>query len=126
MGPEKLKTMEKWNLLFGAVLSIVAALLFSRAVALGVAAGAALCCVNFWSIRKIWEAVLSGSPSERKRAQILFLLKSLVLIGLVFVVVRFLPIHPIAFAAGISVFFLSIAVESVRFAFTGAAAEKHT
>jgi hypothetical protein len=31
-------------------------------------------------------------------------------------VIRFLPVSPVAFAIGLSIFLLSIAVESVRFA----------
>jgi hypothetical protein len=124
MSPAKLRVMEKWNLLFGAVFTLVAALAFPSSVALGVALGATLCAVNFWAIRRIWESLLSGSTAEKQRMQVLFLLKTMALIAAVFVVVRYFPIHPVAFAIGLSVFLLSIAVESVRFALGGHAVSK--
>jgi hypothetical protein len=115
MGPKKLKAMERWNLVIGALFTLIATVAFSTPMALGVAIGAIVCCANFWSIRKIWESLLSAKTERQKAMQVLFLLKTMALIAVVFVAVRFLPIDPIGFALGISVFLISIAIESLRF-----------
>jgi hypothetical protein len=124
MTPGRLKTMERWNLLFGAAFTILAAIFFPADVALGVALGAVLCAVNFWSIRRVWERLLTGNIAQRQSMQVAFLVKTVLLIAVVFVVVRFLPVHPAGFAVGFSIFLLSIAVESVRFALSGHAVHK--
>ena len=111
--------MERWNLLIGGLFTLIAALLAAPPMALGVALGAALCCANFWSIRKIWEQLLHGEVKRKQAMSVLFLLKTLLLIALVFVAVRYLPVSPIGFAAGISIFIPSIAIESLRFALRG-------
>jgi hypothetical protein len=36
----------------------------------------------------------------------------------VFLAIRFLPLHPVGLAVGMSVFLISIAVESIRFTMT--------
>ena len=116
MGPQHLRAMEKWNLLLSGLAVLVAALLFEREHVVGVALGAAICCVNFSAIRKIWEGLLSGSTERKQSMQMLFVLKMVVLFAAVFVCLRFVPMSPGAFAIGISIFLLSIAIESARFA----------
>jgi hypothetical protein len=115
MGPEKLKAMERWNLILGAVFTLVASIFWPSDVALGVALGATLSAANFYAIRRIWQSLLSGSVEKRQGMQALFVLKTMALVVLVFVVVRYLPIDPAGFAVGISIFLLSIGIESARF-----------
>jgi hypothetical protein len=124
MGPERLKVMERWNLVFAGVFILVALVFFGAPEVWGVAAGSLLCCANFYSIRKIWQSLLSGNTERRQAVQILFILKTFALIAAVFLVIRFLPINPAAFAVGISVFLLSVGIESARFALGGHAAQK--
>ncbi len=124
MGPQHLRAMERWNLILSGIAILIAAVAFDLPVVIGVAAGALVACVNFWSIRKIWEGLLSGSTEHKKAMQILFLLKTMALIGVVFVCIRFLPLSPPAFAVGISIFLLSIAVESARYALGRHAVQK--
>jgi uncharacterized membrane protein len=119
MGPERLKVMERWNLVFAGLFILVAAIFFEAPEVWGVATGSLLCCANFYSIRKIWQSLLTGNTERRQAIQILFLLKTIALVALVFVVIRFLPVNPAAFAVGVSVFLLSVGIESARFALCG-------
>jgi hypothetical protein len=119
MGPQHLRKMERWNWLFTGVAILVAALAFDLPVVIGVGVGGLVASVNFMAIRKIWESLLSGSTEKRQAMQMLFLLKTVALIAVVFVCIRFLPLSPAAFAVGISIFLLSIAVESARYACGG-------
>ena len=116
MGPEHLRAMEKWNLVFSALAILVAALLFERQHVVGVALGALIASANFSAIRRIWEGLLSGSTERKQSMQMLFILKMVVLFAIVFVCIRFVPMSAAAFAIGISIFLLSIAVESARYA----------
>ena len=124
MGPQHLKVMEKWNLLFSVIAVLVAALAFDREHVVGVGLGAAIACINFSAIRRIWEGLLSGSTAGKQSMQVLFVLKMFALGAVVFVCLRFVPMSPAAFAVGISIFLLSIAVESVRFALVDHAVQK--
>jgi hypothetical protein len=116
MGPEHLRAMEKWNLLLSGLAILVTALLFEREHVVGMALGALIACANFSAIRKIWEGLLSGSTERKQSMQMLFLLKMIALFAVVFVCIRFVPMSAAAFAIGISIFLLSIAVESARYA----------
>jgi hypothetical protein len=116
MGPEHLRKMEKWNLLLSGLAVLVTAVFFEREHVVGVALGALIAGVNFTAIRKIWEGLLSGSSERKQSMQMLFLLKMVALFAVVFVCIRFVPMSAAAFAVGISIFLLSIAVESARFA----------
>lgn len=124
MTPDRLKVMERWNLAFAALAVLLSALFASESIMWGVVAGAVLACSNFYAIRRIWQSLLSGSLERRQAMQALFILKTMLLIGLVFVAVRFLPISPLGFAIGISVFIPSIIVETARFALGGTPAVK--
>lgn len=116
MGPQHLRAMEKWNFVFTGVAILIAALAFDREHVVGVALGALIACANFTAIRKIWEGLLSGSTERKQSMQMLFVLKMIALFAVVFVCIRFVPMSAGAFAIGISIFLLSIAVESARFA----------
>jgi len=115
MGPDDMARIEKWNCLLAALLVVGAALFFSWPVTLGVAVGGALACVNFWGIRRLVRRSLRVDGPKRAALQLLLIGKMGLLILLVFLAMRYLPLDPIALAIGLSVFLLSIAIESVRF-----------
>ena len=114
MHPKQLEAIERWNLLLSAILIVGAAAFFDRRVALGVVVGAALSCANFWGIHRLVLASLRSSGRKRSVLQILLGAKMAVLMLLVFLAVQFLPLNPVALAVGLSVFLVSIAIESVR------------
>lgn len=117
MDRRQLIAIERWNVLFASLLVLASAILFPVRTALGVAVGAILTCANFFAFHRLLDRSMK-SPNGRKRLflQILLLLKMGAILVLVFLAIHFLPLSPVALAVGLSVFLLSIAVESVRFA----------
>lgn len=116
MGPKHLDRMERLNCLFAGILILGSALLFDRSVTLGVAVGAILSCANFYGIHKIWQGALTAHGQKRMVLQILLMVKMVGLMLLIFLAMKFLPLNPAALAVGLSIFLVSIAVESLRFA----------
>jgi len=116
MNPEDLKKIERLNWILGALAIAAAAIFFSRDIVLGVALGALLTCVNFWSIRALAGRILRSQGTRRTTLSLLLLGKMFLLFALVFLAMWFLPISIPALAAGLSVFLISVAVESLRHA----------
>ncbi len=110
-----LRAIERFNLMIAVAICLASLIFWRRGIALGAAIGAGLSVVNFWAIRRVVEAGLA-STSPRKRLVLISLLvaKMAALIGLVFVVIRFLPINVLAFIVGLSTFLLSIMIVSFR------------
>ncbi len=107
--------IERLNYILSAVLVLLALLTQSKSVTLGLAAGAALTCANFYVLRRLiskWTA--DAAEGKRGNASFLMLPKMVILMGLVAVAVLFLPIDIIAFAGGYSIFIASILIESVH------------
>jgi hypothetical protein len=109
-----IRRIERFNYALAGVLVLVGALTQSQRVALGLAVGAGLTCLNFYVLRRLvtrWTAdAAKGKPSN---ASMLMLPKMILLMGAVAVSILLLPIDPIAFAIGYSIFLLSILIESV-------------
>jgi hypothetical protein len=98
---------------------------FSTEVALGVTVGAVLAVANFHGVRRLVGASLRVGGMRRAALQLLLMAKMGILFLLVFLAIRFLPIHPVGLAVGMSVFLISVAVESIRFAMTPHPADEH-
>jgi hypothetical protein len=116
MGPKELARIERLNALLAGVLSVGAAILFSSPVAIGVAVGGALAVVNFYGVRRLVAASLRRDGMKRAALQLLLIGKMGLLFVMVFLAIRFLPLNAVGLAIGMSVFLISIAVESIRFA----------
>ena len=116
MNPEDLKKIERLNWILGALAVAAAAVFFARDVVLGVALGALLTCINFWSIRTLTARILRSQGARRTTLSLLLLGKMILLFALVFLAMWFLPISIPGLAAGLSVFLISVAVESLRHA----------
>ena len=117
MSSKQLASIERLNCLFAALASAVALLVFSRPVLWGVLLGSAVSCLNFYSIHKLVERAMGHGPARgRHLMQILLAVKMVALVVAVFLVLRFVPVQPVALAFGLSIFLFSIAVESIRFA----------
>jgi amino acid transporter len=125
MGPRELIRIERLNGLFAGLLILASAIFFSTPVLIGVAVGAVLAVVNFWGVRRLVQASLRTDGPRRAALQLLLIGKMGVLFLLVFLAIRFLPLHPVGLAVGMSVFLISIAVESARFALSGGSPEAH-
>jgi hypothetical protein len=116
MGPKELARIERLNALFAGVLILGAAAFFETPVLVGVAVGAVLAVANFYGVRRLVTASLRQGGARRAALQLLLIAKMGILFVLVFLAIRFLPLSPVALAVGMSVFLISIAVESIRFA----------
>lgn len=123
MGPKELARIERWNGLFAGILILASALLFSTSVTVGVAVGAGLAVLNFWGVRRLVQASLRTDGPRRAALQLLLIGKMGLLFLCVFLAIRYLPLNAVGLAVGMSVFLLSIAVESIRFAL--ASSEAH-
>ena len=110
-----MKRIERWNGLLAGIVILAAVAFFSAQVALGVAVGAILAVVNFWSMRLLVAASLRRQGGKRAALQLLLIAKMGVLFVLVFLAIRYLPLHPVGLAIGLSIFLISIAVVSLRY-----------
>ncbi|HEY3358145.1 MAG TPA: ATP synthase subunit I, partial [Polyangia bacterium] len=92
-----LRRIERLNLVLAGVLCAASLVFWRRDVALGTALGAGLAVVNFWAIRRVTAHVLAG-VSQRKQLLLMSLLvaKMTALIGLVYVIIRYAPVHVVA------------------------------
>jgi hypothetical protein len=123
MDVSALRRIERLNYILGGVLVAAAAILMSRADALGVLVGVVLSCGNFSLMRRMVQRWMRVAP-ERRAPQTLVLLPKMVgLMLAVFVSVHFLPVTGIGVLIGFSVFLVSIAIETVRFAVAGPASQ---
>lgn len=105
--------IERLNYMLGGVLVIAAALTQSRPIALGVAVGVALTCANFYVLRRLvakWTA--DAAQGKTGNAPLLMLPKMIGLMGAVAVAILLLPIDPIAFVIGYSLFIVSIVIDT--------------
>jgi len=112
VGNPSFHRIERLNYILGGIAIIVAALTQTRPVALGVAVGVVLTCLNFFVLRKLvvkWTSeAAAGKPSQ---SGLLVVPKMLALGAAVICSLMFLPINAFAFAIGYSVFFCSIVAE---------------
>lgn len=114
MNLDSLTRIERFNYALGGVLVIASAVTQPRAIALGVVVGVLLTCINFAMVRRlVFRAVAdaaNGNPSNR---MMLVLPKMTALMAAVALSLWLLPINAAAFAAGYSIFIVSIVIESV-------------
>lgn len=111
---DSIRRIERMNYGIGAVLVAASALTQPRGIALGIAIGVLLTCVNFFVLRKlVTKWTREAAAGRGGNASMLMLPKMLGLMGAVALAIVFLPINVIAFAIGYSVFLASIAVEAV-------------
>jgi hypothetical protein len=105
--------IERLNYAIGGALTVAAAVTQPRNIALGVAIGVALTCLNFNILRRlITKWTVAAAKGERSSAPMLMLPKMVGLMGAVALAILFLPIDPIAFIIGYSIFILSIVIDT--------------
>jgi ATP synthase I subunit len=105
--------IERLNYALGGILVIAAALTQTRPVALGIAVGVFLTCLNFLVLRKLVTKWTSDAAQGRTGAAPMLMLPKMVgLMGAVAVAILFLPIDPIAFTIGYSLFIVSIILDT--------------
>jgi len=105
--------IERLNYAIGGALTVAAAVTQPRNIALGVAIGVALTCLNFNILRRlITKWTVAAAKGEQSSAPMLMLPKMVGLMGAVALAILFLPIDPIAFIIGYSIFILSIVIDT--------------
>ena len=102
-----LKAVEKWTCALAALLVGVAMVTVGRWTAFSLSVGAVLMVLNAYAIRRIGQRAFN-TRQRPGAAVLLFNLKMFVLIGVLFVVVRYLKVEPLPFIVGISIFPLAI------------------
>jgi ATP synthase I chain len=108
-----IRRIERLNYGIGAVVIAIAALTQPRDIALGLAVGALLTCVNFLVLSKLitrWTRDVAAG--RRSNASFLMLPKMIGLMGAVGLAIVVLPINVVAFTIGYSIFIVSIIVET--------------
>ena len=116
MGSPSILRIERLNYGLGAVVALASLFTQSRSIALGVCVGVALTCLNFYVLRKLivkWTTAAKQGQGKTSNAPLLMLPKMVGLMLLVAAAVLFLPIDPIAFTVGYSIFIVSIVVETI-------------
>jgi ribosomal protein S19 len=109
-----LQRIERLNYAIGGVLVIAAALTQPRSIALGLAVGVVLTCLNFAMVRRVVaRATQSAANGQSSNRMMLMLPKMVGLMVAVVLSLKFLPINAAAFAIGYSIFIASIIVESI-------------
>ena len=114
MASPSILRIERINYGLGAGLALASLFTQSRSIALGVCVGVALTCANFYALRKLitkWTS--AAAKGVTTNAPLLMLPKMVGLMLLVAAAVLFLPIDPIAFTVGYSIFILSIVIETI-------------
>ncbi len=114
MASPSILRIERLNYGISAALVLIALVTQPKPIVLGLAAGAALTCANFFVLRKLivrWTT--EAAEGKRGNSAVLMLPKMIALMGLVAVSVLFLPIDVVAFAVGYSIFICSIVIESI-------------
>lgn len=116
MDPHALRRIERMNYVITACVLAFSAVVLGKPYALGLGIGSLLGSINFSLIRKQVESwTAAAKQGHASPSAYMFIPKMLGLVAAIFVAIRFLPMSAGAFAIGFSTFFLSIAIETVRF-----------
>jgi hypothetical protein len=116
VGSPSMLRIERLNYGIGGAIALASLFTQSRAIALGICVGVALTCANFFVLRKLitkWTTSAQKGARGSTYAPLLMLPKMVGLMLAVAAAVLFLPIDPIAFTIGYSIFIVSIVVETV-------------
>lgn len=107
--------IERLNYLLGSILTIGAAITQPRAMAVGVAVGSALTCLNFFVLRKFVARWTQDARNGKSGTTQHFMLpKMIVLMALVAVAILVVKVDPIGFAIGYSTFIASMLVATLE------------
>ncbi len=113
---QPVQRIEKLAALLVGIATLATLFLRDPRVTLGLALGGALATINFWALRRILQGILQGGSNPRRQAVLglLLTIKLGVLAAVIYLAVSYLPVHPIAFLAGVSVVVLAIFIEGFR------------
>ena len=113
--PKHLQIVERWTLILAACAIAVATFAAPRVTTLALCVGAGFMCLNAYAIRRLAERLFKRAEENRPGALVLlFNLKMIALIGMVFVAIYVLKLDAIGFLLGVSVFPVAIVVAALR------------
>lgn len=121
-----LHRIERLNYLLGGIAVVVTTLTQDQRAALGMAVGVALTCLNFFLLRKLitkWTREAQRPDGASMSGQLLVLPKMVGMMAAVVLCLWLLPVNPVAFAIGYSVFVVSIFAEMILSSFIPAPKE---
>ncbi len=126
MEEKHLIAVEKWTSILAALVAAAALLLLGRRAAFGATLGAGLMVLNAMALRRLGRRAFR-TFKKPGAAVLLFNLKMFLLIALVYVVIRYLPVNPVGFVIGISIFPAAILAAAIRHALrtSGSHEESH-
>jgi hypothetical protein len=105
--------IERTNYALAVVTVLVGLFTQDREIVIGLMAGSALTCLNFFVLRKLvtkWTA--EAASGKGGNSSLLMLPKMIFLMGAVALSVLVLPLNVIAFTVGYSIFIVSIVIEA--------------
>jgi hypothetical protein len=112
-------SVERTTLALAAVAIAIAVLALGRQAAFAVSIGAGLMALNAYSLRRIGERAFK-TFKRPGLAVLLFNVKMGILLALIWAIIRWLHVDPIAFLIGISIFPVAIVIVAIRHSFSGA------
>jgi hypothetical protein len=112
-GDNQMSSLERWTLGLAAVVIGVSILALPRQTTLGVSIGAGLMCLNAWALRRIGLRAVR-TAHKPGLSLLLFLVKMTLLLGVLYVVLRYLPVDAIGFVIGVSVFPVAALISALR------------
>jgi len=111
--------VEKWTALLALIVLVAGIVLLDRHAALSISLGAGLMAGNAWAIRHIAERFGLALKARPGVAMILFNIKMALLIGICWVLIRYVHVDPLTFTVGISVLPVAIVIVGVRHGLRG-------
>ena len=125
MNDQTVQRVERISLVMIVMATLASLVAWQRPVFLGVGLGGLLAAVNFHALRRILQGLFhsEGNHSGKQAAlAVMLTVKFGLLAASIFLVVRYLPVEPLAFLAGMSTVVVAILVEGIRVVLRGAEA----
>ena len=123
---EHVKRIERVALSLVGLATLASLVFWDGRIVLGVGLGGMLAALNFHVLRRIMAAIFQAEGSSTQKQAftgVLLTFKFGALAAVVFLVVNYAPVEPVAFMVGISVVVLSIFIEGFRIMLRGPAAQ---
>ncbi len=114
MDKQTVTAIERWNLIIGIAMIAASAVFWRLDVFIGMATGVILGSANFMAIRWVIAKFMTAKESAKAGLMVALILKMAGMMVAVMLVMKFLPMNALAFLIGISVFFISILIETAR------------
>ena len=117
MNEQTVQRVERISMVMVIMATLASLIAWQRPVFLGVGLGGVLAFANFHALRRILQGLFQsqGKRSGKQAAlAVLLTAKFGLLAASIFIVVRYLPVEPLAFVAGMSTVVLAIFVEGIR------------